>query len=230
MTETTVSLPFKWNRTWQVALSLLVVFAILGVLTRYSFLQSFDLRFTRETQETSNPVLDALMRAATFLGNAASLIVVAALAALGLWRAGRLSAVYFVLLSLIGLPLDMLLKSIWDRARPDASLVHVAIKYSGASFPSGHAVGGTLLYGTLATLTWIHLPKGRLRLVATVGLALLPLAIDASRVYLGAHWLSDVVGGTAFALALLLILIRWYGDRLKATPQASVPAKSSSAP
>jgi undecaprenyl-diphosphatase len=210
-----VKASFKGQKAWRFVAALCGVFLILGLLVRYSFLNDFDLRFTKEIQETSNPFISSLMLAATFLGNGLTLCVGGAIVAAILAATHRPRAAGFALASLIGLPVDMLLKEIWDRARPDATIVHVAVRTSGTSFPSGHALGSTMFYGALAALTYIHLPKGTPRTVAVVALALVPFFVATSRVYLGAHWLSDVVGGTAIGLALLIPLIKWYAEHVR---------------
>ena len=189
-----------------------VVFMALGVLVRYSFLQGYDLKVTQELQERNLPALQAIMVAATWSGSPAVVPFLGALAAFGLWRAGLPRGALLVLLSLLAIPVDVALKEFWDRARPDAEIVHVAVKTAGTSFPSGHAMGGTAFYGALAALAWIHVRDRRFRIPATLAAVGLPVLIDVSRVYLGAHWTSDVIGGSAVGLLVLIPLVRWYLD------------------
>lgn len=197
-------------KAYRLAIGLCLLFLAVGVLTRYSFLQAFDLRFTRAFQRASDPILDITMRGFTFLGNFVTVVVVTLAVAAGLANYGMRRAAGLVLITILGQPLDLGLKELWNRARPDASLVNVVVRTSGSSFPSGHAMGGTLLYGALAALAWTHLPTGRRRTLIAFTLGLVPLGIDLSRIYLGAHWFSDVVAGTSLALALLIGLLRWY--------------------
>lgn len=202
------------------------MFLVLGILVRYSFLQNLDLRFTREVQEHSDPLRDRLMMMFTFLGNGMTLIIGAVLVAAGLAAYHRRSAALFVLISLIGLPIDIGLKEIWARARPDAALVNVVVRYSGTSFPSGHSLGSTMVYGTLAALAYMHLPKSLWRTLATVALAAIPLLVAWSRVYLGAHWFSDVVGGITIGLAVLIPLVKGYAEHIKERVAPTAPSQS----
>lgn len=201
---------FEGRRALAVAIVACIVFLLLGVLVRYSFLRTFDLDVTRELQKGNWPPLVALMVALTYTGSPAVVPVVGVLAAFGLYRAVLPRAAGLALLSLLAIPIDTVLKTFWDRARPDAEIVHVAVKTAGTSFPSGHAMGSTAFYGALAALAWIHIEDRRTRFVAVGLLCALIVGICASRVYLGAHWLSDVVGGGAVGLLVLIPLLRWY--------------------
>lgn len=191
------------------------LFVGLGVLVRYSILQKFDLSITKELQEREHPSLQPVMVGFTNAGDPIVVPLVGLVAAALLWRAGLPRAAKMVLGSLVSVPANIGLKTLWDRTRPDAKIVHVAVETAGTSFPSGHAMGATALYGGLAALAWVHLDPRRTRLPLTVGLATIPIGVGISRVYLGAHWLSDVVAGTALGLFILIPLVRRY---LRAIP------------
>ncbi len=93
-----------------------------------------------------------------------------------------------------------------QRARP------TDLHFTGASlysFPSGHSTTNAVLYGFLLILLWRQMPSGRWRITAAA-CALLVAAICFSRLYLGAHWLSDVIGGLIFASLWLGLLFRSY--------------------
>ena len=73
------------------------------------------------------------------------------------------------------------------------------------AFPSGHAMISFVVYGSLAIVAW-HLGGRRAGLLAVAAATLLLIAIGASRIYLGVHWLTDVVGGYIAAATWLVAL------------------------
>jgi undecaprenyl-diphosphatase len=187
----------------------------LGALVRYSLLQAFDLKVTKELQEWNPPALKPVMVGLTNAGDPIVVPILGVLASCVLYRAGLPRAAKLMLGSVVSVPLNVALKTFWDRERPDKEIVHVAVETAGTSFPSGHTMGATAFYGALAALAWIHLDPRRTRLPLTLVLIALPIGTGVSRIYLGAHWLSDVVGGTALGLLILIPLVRRY---LKAIP------------
>lgn len=125
-------------------------------------------------------------------------------AALILWRR------WHWLLELIlvvggGLLLNEVLKIIFHRQRPHFSQAFVHPQ--GYSFPSGHAVGSTLIYGLLAVFAVQLLSRWKWRTLSVLVALALILLIGFSRIYLGAHYSSDVLGGYAEGVAWLAICV-----------------------
>jgi membrane-associated phospholipid phosphatase len=89
--------------------------------------------------------------------------------------------------------LNLLLKQYFERARPDVA--EMLRRAGGYSFPSGHAMGSTVAFGSLAYLAYRVLPRWRWRAAAIAFAISLVLSVAASRVYLGVHWISDVGAG-----------------------------------
>jgi undecaprenyl-diphosphatase len=103
--------------------------------------------------------------------------------------------------------LVLVLKGLFQRARPVETLVDA----HGFSFPSGHAFGSTVFFGMLVRLAWSSTMPLFGRISATLLCALAVLLICTSRVYLGVHWLTDVMGGVTAGLTWLiacLIIVR----------------------
>ena len=196
------------------ALLLLLVLSVvllgLGMAIRYAALPALDVRLTRDAQRLDSPAWTALMKGFTFVGAPWAVPVWTVIAAGGFWRRGLPRAAWVVLGSLLSIPAFWAMKLVWARARPDATLFHVAVPTAGSSFPSGHAADSTAFFGALAVLAWIHLARRSWRLPAVLGFALIPFGVDLSRVVLGAHWTSDVLGGSALGMLILGGLLRWY--------------------
>jgi undecaprenyl-diphosphatase len=98
----------------------------------------------------------------------------------------------------------LLLRVVTERPRPNASLIRVVEFAQGTSFPSGHAADAAALAVLLGHLT-AHQSLQQ-RIVAWTGLGLFALAVGTVRIYLGAHWPSDVIGGFLLGAALGLVL------------------------
>ena len=102
---------------------------------------------------------------------------------------------------MLGNGLTIVLKRLFERPRPDLSMVHVLMHETGFSFPSGHAIAAVLT----AAAVWVLLRTKRSVLLHVL-LLLYILIIGWSRVYLGVHWVSDVLAGYGVALAWVLLV------------------------
>jgi undecaprenyl-diphosphatase len=155
-----------------------------------------------------SPALLAVARGATALGDGAVRIGLTALTgALLLSRRQPRAAVFVVLTVAVGAAANTGLKVLLDRARP--VLPDPIAVASGRSFPSGHAMGAAVLYGTLLLVAWQVLAQRRRRAALALTVVLVG-AVAASRVLLGVHYLTDVLagvlaGGVWIALAVLAL-------------------------
>lgn len=150
------------------------------------------------------PVLLAIARFFTMLGEPTTLVAATFLCALWLWHVGRgrLGAA-LLLVALVGRGLSEVQKYWVDRPRPDIEPHLVIVK--SPSFPSGHATSSMIFYLALALALTAHTRWHRL---AVIGAVLLSLLIGTSRIMLGVHWPSDVTAGWAFGLLWVLLALR----------------------
>jgi undecaprenyl-diphosphatase len=151
--------------------------------------------------------LDTAALALDTIGGEPIALVLIMIAAVGLLLIRRPADALIVILSLIPLLISHELKDIVDRPRPDYHLL--GLDPQSFSFPSGHSVYGAIFGGLLIYLADGLVPSRPMRRWLQAGLAGLILAMGASRVYLGIHWPSDVIGGFLFgglALAGLIAL------------------------
>lgn len=98
--------------------------------------------------------------------------------------------------------LNLVLKNIVERPRP---IGYRLIDETGYSFPSGHSMISTAFYGLIIYLIWKNVRNTKLKYISCILLALLILLIGISRIYLGVHYASDVIGGFTISIAYLII-------------------------
>lgn len=168
-----------------------------GPLTR------FDGRFADALNDwvQGRPGAVPILGAVSYLGKPVFLFVVVALAVVILWRPGRHRAtIFLVTTSLGGGIVDTLVKVAVDRPRPVVD--HPVATAFGKSFPSGHAMSSTVTYGALLVALWPYLAP-RFRRGALAVTMLVVAAVGTSRLLLGLHFVTDVVGGYLLGLAWL---------------------------
>ena len=150
---------------------------------------------------------DALMLIVTELGDTAVVLAVTTTVLLWLaWKRNWRTATYWLVAIAGASSLNTIIKVALHRARPN-ELFYTG--WGAFSFPSGHSTVNLVLYGFLAFLIGREL-RPALRLPAAFIALSLALLIAFSRLYLGAHWFSDVIGGLAFGTAWLAILAFFY--------------------
>lgn len=156
----------------------------------------------------------------SLLSNADSAVWFLLVAALAVTLLGRRwpAALFLFLASLTGVLMSVALKLIVARPRPSAELVRVYDPSQTYSFPSITAFFSVVLLGVIIYL--IRHPPRPVLIVALGASLLSILAIGLSRVYVGEHWATDVVGGWLFGAAWLLVLVaahrRWLSRRTPA--------------
>ncbi|CAN5143128.1 phosphatase PAP2 family protein [soil metagenome] len=144
----------------------------------------------------------------TSLGSTA-LLVLFALVAVGLllMLRKRLSALLLVVGLAGGLALSEGLKAVFERERPP--LEYQSVHTLNASFPSGHALLSAVFYLTLGVMLTRAFPRRRLKAYVMGVAILMTLLVGTTRIYLGAHWATDVFAGwsvgAAWAMALWLV-------------------------
>lgn len=142
------------------------------------------------------------LRAVSWLGSPPWLITVAVLVGVYVLRRGRTRACLFLVVTCLGGSLiNTAVKLAVDRPRPEVD--HEIATAFGKSFPSGHAMSSTVVYGALL-LVLLPAVRSKRHRQAVVALAMvLVLAIGSTRLLLGVHFVSDVIGGFSLGLAWL---------------------------
>jgi undecaprenyl-diphosphatase len=203
----------RLGRAELVYATVLVVFAVLALLAHTNPYFSFDLSVEHAVQKMSSPWLTAVMSATSLGGNYATPYILTAIAVLAFWFGGwRSEAVGLAVSATGGGLINRTIKMFIARPRPVSSLVDVLdADRSGASFPSGHVAFYVSFFGFLFFVAYALLPKGSwIRRIALVATAIPVLTVGLSRVYLGAHWPSDTIGGYLWSGVWLAIVLHLY--------------------
>jgi undecaprenyl-diphosphatase len=130
--------------------------------------------------------------------------------AAGFWLGGFRRAALFLLATPAPGLLTGTIKLLVARPRPEEDAVNVVSALRDFSFPSGHVVSYVSLYGFIFFLVYVLFKRSRWRTTALWLCGLLIGLVGVSRIYLGHHWASDVLGGYALGTAFLLILLEVY--------------------
>ena len=154
----------------------------------------------------ASPTITQVARTISFFGSAGWLTAVSiGIVLFFVSRRDWLNASLVAFVMVGGGTLDVVLKHFFHRERP--VLENPLVTLSSYGFPSGHTMEATLLYGLLALLAWKNARNCAARLGCVVGACFLVLLIGLTRIYLGAHFLTDVLG--ALAAGLFWLVFCW---------------------
>jgi membrane-associated phospholipid phosphatase len=198
---------------------LLQVFALqltlFGLLSWYVHIHPIlplDVAITHAFQQNQAPWLRIAVLAISYPGSSPLLPVLVLLTTVVFWAIGvRLEAVFVAGLSIVSLLLNLMIKVQVGRPRPTGHLVHIIETAIGYSFPSGHVMAYIAYWGLLFCFGVI-LFQGRhwWRTALLVISASFAVLIGPSRIYLGDHWASDVLGAYLIGGVLLGLTIALY--------------------
>ena len=200
---------------WRYQIAVLVAavgFGMLALLARTILYFPVDLQVTRAVQGHSPPWLDWLLEAVTWIGFPPQSNVIFGAVVLGLFLAGRRVEALMTAFAAVGSAgLWFLVTPLIGRPRPSPELVEVAVQIPTGSFPRGHVVNLTAIFGFLIYLALLLVfdPWRRRALVALLALPI--LVIGFARIEDGAHWPSDVLGGYMLGWLWLAVTIWLYG-------------------
>lgn len=152
-----------------------------------------------------NNILTIIFKIITHLGGAYCLIIIAILSAIFVKNKKIAFAIPINLM--LSTLLNLLLKNIVERPRP---IGYRLIDETGYSFPSGHSMISAAFYGLIIYFIWKNVKNTKLKYASCILLWILIVLIGISRIYLGVHYASDVVGGFTISIAYLIIFTSTY--------------------
>ncbi|WP_208559576.1 phosphatase PAP2 family protein [Marinilactibacillus kalidii] len=213
---------WKPKTMFYLGMIMIIPFLLLAIAGYFEWgiLGMFDDYVGNEIIDEREPILTSIFRGITLFGNVLPLTLLAIATSLFILfklKNKWLSLWYLLTVALGAGVLNQVLKYMIRRDRP-SSVEHL-IMQDGYSFPSGHAMGSIILYGAMIFLVLRLSEHLWFRLIASIGLMCLILLIGVSRIYLGVHFPSDIVGGYSVGMMWLTFSIGLYGLSLTKRPE-----------
>ncbi|MEH7382083.1 phosphatase PAP2 family protein [Bacillus sp. JJ1533] len=192
-----------------------IVFGLLAYVVHGHDILRFDSRVITFVQGLESVWLTFLMKFLSFIGSVPVIIVLSIVILFFLYNVlkHRYELVLFIGVMVSSPILNYLLKGFFVRERPD---FHRLVEISGYSFPSGHAMNAFTFYGIFTFLLWRHIRVGWRRAALVLFSAIMIVGIGMSRIYLGVHYPTDIIGGyfaSATWIGFSIWSFQWFKDR-----------------
>jgi membrane-associated phospholipid phosphatase len=172
-----------------------VLFVLLALGAAFELLP-WDEPITRAVVDLRTPTLDAVARRVSWFGSTYVVLTVAAVAALASWRRCPRLALAIIVIALARPLIEFTIKELVGRERPTGDRL---VNGKGPAFPSGHPLATAASWGLVPLVVALYTARRAVWWTSAVAVWLLAVAVAASRVWLGVHWISDVVGGLLLA-------------------------------
>ncbi|CAD7811749.1 hypothetical protein CHRY9390_02409 [Chryseobacterium aquaeductus] len=183
-----------------------IVFLFLSFFVIFFSPQYWDVSVSQELQEDQNILLDVVMKALSWLGTVYAASTMVSVWAFIFFIFKYIREGIFVLSSLLSGGLSYILKMWIDRPRPSVDFVRIVEEAHYQSFTSGHVLFYTSFFGTLLIIAlFSKILKWKWKILISLSCIAMVTLGAISRIYLGAHWFTDVMGG--FIVGILLIMI-----------------------
>ncbi|MCL1847761.1 MAG: phosphatase PAP2 family protein [Coriobacteriia bacterium] len=188
--------------------SLVALFVLIALFLNTGVAASFEGWAYSESTEHMSPLLTSTAKAVTHLGDVLPVTLVCLLF-LVIPPLRRRYALPVIVTTVFAASLNALLKLAFMRPRPDILSLIIETDFS---FPSGHAMINMALYGMVIILVWRSSQSRWKKITITAVLAVLVAAIGLTRVYLGVHYITDVIAGWCLGFAIALGVILAYDE------------------
>lgn len=207
MTPNAAAIALRVRRRWVLISALTALAAGIGlgvvIAVRGNAAFGADLEWMEEMVEHRSPLWQVPALFMNFFGGGVSSVVLElGIVALLLVRKRRYTALFFAISAVVSTALVQLLKALLSRSRPEDILVMA----DRGSFPSGHVANAAMLALALAIIAW--------RWWVWIAGAVYVVLMALSRTYLGAHWMTDTVGGFLLGAAVVIIVWAPLADRV----------------
>jgi len=199
---------FVFTRAFLLSLIGAIGFTLISIWIGDQRITNFDQIIISKVQGAESDNLTAIMKFFSLIGSGlvVSILAIIMLAVLAKLQYRR-ELLFYVGILLGSTILNTVLKLIFQRVRPT---IHRIVEVNGYSFPSGHSMAAFTFYGIIIFLLWKHIPNFYWRIIMIAVGSVMILAIGISRIYLGVHYPSDIVGGYLASGTWLAISIGLY--------------------
>lgn len=188
-----------------------VAFGFLAYTAKQTPYFGIDLILANAIQNFNPTWFDILMKVASVPGNPPGMLAIIGGTVIYTFISKfKWESVCFTVAGILVLFFENFFKNIIQRSRPEATLVKVFLPIHSYSFPSGHVLSYVVYFGFLIFLIFTLFPLSKTRTLLMLIPATLVTFVGLSRVYLGEHWPSDVLGAYLIGSALLLFIIELY--------------------
>jgi membrane-associated phospholipid phosphatase len=209
--RSTILTPVRWDARvlWAAAVAGLSAASALGLawgVRERSDLSSYDPSVTASVVADRSRALTVLAQVLTFVGSEVAIgaLTVVVLAWLVLRHRAWRTAVLFGSTMAVGSAVTLVVKHVMSRTRPPASVMLGPVD-TGFSFPSGHTTYSTVFFGLVAGVLVMRWTRTSVRALVALAWVLASGAVGLSRLYLGYHWLTDVMAGWSIGIAVLAL-------------------------
>ncbi|MFA6088173.1 phosphatase PAP2 family protein [Mucilaginibacter sp.] len=201
-------------------------FIALTIMVQLFPASAIDIKFSREVQEHQNHFIDQAMYLISIPGYIPGAPIMIGLTSLVLFMFKYKKAALYVLFTMLAGVVSTIFKAIVNRPRPSDTLVRIVFKTTQQSFPSGHVLFYVIFFGFLVMLMFQLENVNKTVRIIVGGISLLMIfLIPVSRIYLGAHWFTDVLGGFLLGLFCLYLLSWLYLRKRAGKKEAPVAEK-----
>jgi undecaprenyl-diphosphatase len=166
-----------------------------------------DIAIARAVQRPASAEIDAVAGLVSLVGDDfPAMVALGLVGVVTLIAAGRRDLAVFLGVAAAMRAVGPGLKTLIASPRPSSEAVAIVVQADGLGFPSGHAMGAALFYGAIAVIAPQVVANRRIARGIQIAAFVMMILIALSRVRLGVHWPSDVVGGLLFGFAVICLM------------------------
>lgn len=186
--------------------AILILFAtLLGILSAGVNEHGWDISFAQWIQHWEGGLGETLYDIGDMLGTTSLAATITAIALIISIAMKRIHISIFLLLVLLLRLVSTQLKPLFDSPRPTTEHLRLLETFDGTGYPSGHSTTAAMVSAMLVMIAWRYATYARTKWVVTFVGSVVVILVGWSRVWAGAHWPSDVLGGWSYGIALVLI-------------------------